>query len=205
MGKEVVGSSRLGSRRWSALSVRNPCGSLTNASSASWRWRVNPLTPGYRRSSHCRSRCHFPPSPLWIRVTHKMPLSTTSAPSDSLLPPQARVQEQQAAVTENEITISPSTRFRAAMILAIIADALQIVVFPLFVEGAVSPADDILDLGVGAALVYLLGWHWEFLPSFLAKLVPGVDLVPFWTMAVANVYRRSKRTLIAEAERREEP
>jgi hypothetical protein len=82
------------------------------------------------------------------------------------------------AVTDNEITISSITSFRVAMILAIIADALQIVVFPLFVEGAVSPADDILDLGVGAALVYLLGWNWEFLPSFLAKLVPGVDLVP---------------------------
>jgi hypothetical protein len=109
------------------------------------------------------------------------------------------------AVTDSEITISPSTRFRAAMILAIIADALQIVVFPLFVEGAVSPAEDILDLGVGAALVYLLGWNWEFLPSFLAKLVPGVDLVPFWTLAVANVYRRTKRTLIATAERPEEP
>ena len=77
--------------------------------------------------------------------------------------------------------------------LAIIADALQIVVFPLFVEGAESPADDVLDFGVGAILVQLLGWHWEFLPSFLGKLVPGVDLVPFWTMAVANVYRKSKQ------------
>ena len=83
------------------------------------------------------------------------------------------------------------------MIIAIIADALQIILLPLFVEGVESPADDILDLGVGAALVYLLGWHWEFLPSFLAKLVPGVDLVPFWTLAVANVYRKSKRTLPA--------
>ena len=42
-------------------------------------------------------------------------------------------------------------------------------------------------------LTQLLGWHWEFLPSFFAKLVPGVDLVPFWTMAVANVYRKSKQ------------
>jgi hypothetical protein len=91
------------------------------------------------------------------------------------------------------------------MIIAIIADALQIVVLPLFVEGAVSPADDILDLGVGAALVYLLGWNWELLPSFLAKLVPGVDLVPFWTLAVANVYRRSKRTLVTAEVSREEP
>jgi hypothetical protein len=91
------------------------------------------------------------------------------------------------------------------MIIAIIADALQIILLPLFVEGVESPADDILDLGVGAALVYLLGWHWEFLPSFLAKLVPGVDLVPFWTMAVANVYRKSKRIAIASRETRVDP
>src|SRR6202049_2063847 len=86
------------------------------------------------------------------------------------------------------------------MIVAMIADALQIVVFPLFVEGAASPVDDILDFGIGAVLVHLLGWHWEFLPSFLAKLVPGVDLVPFWTMAVVNVYRKSKRIALTTEE-----
>ena len=90
------------------------------------------------------------------------------------------------------------------MILAILADALQIAVFPFFVEGAMSPADDILDFGVGALMAHLLGWHWEFLPSFLAKLVPGVDLVPFWTMAVANVYRKSKRFAVTIEESREE-
>jgi hypothetical protein len=95
-------------------------------------------------------------------------------------------------LTHDTITISPGWRFRAAMVLAVVADALEIIVFPLFVEGAVSPADDVLDFGVGAMMVYLLGWHWEFLPSFLAKLVPGVDLVPLWTLAVANVYRKSK-------------
>jgi hypothetical protein len=78
------------------------------------------------------------------------------------------------------------------MVLAIIADALQIVIFPLFVGGALSPADDVLDLAIAAVLVKLLGWHWEFLPSFIGKLVPGVDLVPFWTLAVSNVYRKSK-------------
>jgi hypothetical protein len=112
--------------------------------------------------------------------------------------------ESSAAVTQDAITISPGSRFRTAMMLAIIADALQIVVFPLFVEGALSPADDILDLGIAAVLVQLLGWHWEFLPSFFAKLVPGVDLVPFWTMAVANVYRKSKRIAVSEEESREQ-
>ena len=100
-------------------------------------------------------------------------------------------------MTDDSITISPGPNFRAAMVLAIVADALQLAVFPLFVAGALSPADDLLDLGIGAVLVHLLGWHWEFLPSFFAELIPGVDLVPFWTLAVANVYRKAKR--IAEA------
>jgi hypothetical protein len=103
------------------------------------------------------------------------------------------------------MTNSQLTRFRIALILAIVADALQIVLLPLFVEGAESPADDVLDFGVGAALIYLLGWHWEFAPSFLAKLVPGVDLVPLWTIAVASVYRKSKRIAASAAEARENP
>jgi len=87
--------------------------------------------------------------------------------------------ESSTAVTHDTITISPGSRFRAAMMLAIVADALQIVVFPLFIEGALSPADDILDFGIAALLVHLIVWHWQFLPSFLAKPLPGVDLVPY--------------------------
>jgi hypothetical protein len=99
-------------------------------------------------------------------------------------------------MSENLMTNSQVMRFRVALILAIVADALQIILLPLFVEGAESPAEDVLDAGVGAALIFLLGWHWEFAPSFLAKLVPGVDLVPLWTLAVANVYRNSKRLAV---------
>ena len=107
-------------------------------------------------------------------------------------------------MAHDTVTISPGSRFRVAMVLAIIADVLQIAVFPLFVEGAASPADDILDFGIGAVLVFLPGWHWEFLPSLFVKLVPGVDLVPFWTMAVANVYRKSKRIAVTVESSREE-
>ena len=91
------------------------------------------------------------------------------------------------------------------MILAVAADALQIFVFPLFAEGALSPADDLLDVAVAAVLVHLLGWHWEFLPAFAAELVPGVDLVPFWTLAVANVYRKWKNMTITTEERKQRP
>jgi hypothetical protein len=111
-----------------------------------------------------------------------------------------------AVVTEDPVPLSPRTRFRVALILAMAADALQMFGFPLFAEGALSPADDVLDLAVAAVLVNLLGWHWEFLPAFLAELVPGVDLVPFWTMAVINVYRKWKEiTMTAEEPRGQRP
>src|SRR5439155_562929 len=109
-----------------------------------------------------------------------------------------------AVVTEDPTPLSPRSRFQAAMILAMAADALQIFVFPLFAEGALSPADDVLDLAVAAVLVNLLGWHWEFLPAFADELVPGVDLVPFWTIAVINVYRKWKQITITTEEIREQ-
>ena len=107
-------------------------------------------------------------------------------------------------MSEDATPLSSRTRFRVAMILAMAADALQIFGFPLFAEGALSPADGVLDLAVAAVLVNLLGWHWEFLPAFLAELVPGVDLVPFWTMAVANVYRKWKQMTITVEQTREQ-
>jgi hypothetical protein len=94
------------------------------------------------------------------------------------------------------ITISAGPRMRTALFLAIVADTFQIVFSPLLFEGAASPADDILDLCMAGVLSYLLGWHWKFLPSFLGKLAPGVDLLPLWTLAVGNVYRRSKRLAV---------
>lgn len=106
--------------------------------------------------------------------------------------------------TPADSSLSARARFRTAMILAMAADALQIFVLPMFSEGALSPADDILDLAVAAILVRLLGWHWEFLPAFAAELVPGVDLVPFWTLAVGNVYRKWKQFTSGSEEVRQE-
>jgi len=101
-------------------------------------------------------------------------------------------------MTDDPITISPGPRFKTAMLLAIAADALQLVIFPLFAAGALSPADDVLDLVIAATMVRLLGWHWEFLPSLLVELVPGLDLIPFWTIAVASVWRKAKNAATAD-------
>src|SRR5713226_7149919 len=79
---------------------------------------------------------------------------------------------------------------RAAWAVAITADALQIAAFPFFAEGGVSPADSLLDLVVGVTMIRLLGWHWAFLPTLAAELIPGADLFPTWTAAVWFVTRQ---------------
>ena len=71
-----------------------------------------------------------------------------------------------------------SPEHRLAWLVAIAADAIQIGALPLFAAGGLSPADALLDLGVAAILIRLLGWHWAFLPTLLAELVPGFDLFP---------------------------
>ena len=101
-------------------------------------------------------------------------------------------------MSDDSITISPGPQFKLAMLVAIVADALQLVIFPMFVAGAVSPPDDLLDLAVAAIMINLLGWHWEFVPSFFAELVPGLDLIPFWTIAVASVWRKAKSSATTE-------
>ncbi len=74
--------------------------------------------------------------------------------------------------------------------VAIGADALQWAVMPLFAEGALSPADAVLDAGVAIVLVRLLGWHWAFLPTLMIEALPGADLFPTWTAAVFFVTRQ---------------
>jgi hypothetical protein len=77
--------------------------------------------------------------------------------------------------------------FKTALVIATIADLVQIILLPLFAEGGYSPLDDVLDVAAGAAMVRLIGWHWAFLPSFLGKLIPLFDEVPCWTLAVLFV------------------
>jgi hypothetical protein len=81
----------------------------------------------------------------------------------------------------------PSHRFWLALAIALASDAVQLAVFPFFVEGAASPWNDALDAVVALSLTLLMGWHWAFLPSLVAELVPGIVVVPTWTAAVLVV------------------
>lgn len=83
-----------------------------------------------------------------------------------------------------------SPEHRLAWVVAVAADAVQIAAFPLFAEGGLSAADSLLDLIVAFVLIRLLGWHWAFLPTLAAELIPGVDMFPTWTAAVWFVTRQ---------------
>jgi hypothetical protein len=77
-----------------------------------------------------------------------------------------------------------------AFAIAICADAIEMGLMPVFSEGFASPADDFLDAVVCLILTLMLGWHFVFMPSFLFKLIPMVDLAPTWTIAVLIASRK---------------
>jgi hypothetical protein len=84
-------------------------------------------------------------------------------------------------------------QIRSAWVIAIVADLVQLAVFPAVIAGAASPFEAPLDILVGALLIWRLGWHWAFLPTFIAELLPGFDLVPTWTVAVWVATRGMRR------------
>ncbi|HKQ56950.1 MAG TPA: hypothetical protein VJY35_03695 [Candidatus Eisenbacteria bacterium] len=78
----------------------------------------------------------------------------------------------------------PPARIRLAWIVAAVADILQLALLPAFGGGFFSAFDVVLDAAVGILLTVLLGWNLAFLPTFIVELIPGVDLVPTWLVAV---------------------
>ncbi|MDB6056307.1 MAG: hypothetical protein JWO95_151 [Verrucomicrobiales bacterium] len=88
--------------------------------------------------------------------------------------------------------ITPA-RIRAARVVAICADAIQIGLPMFFGEGFMSPFQDALDILVCGILTGLVGWHHVFIPTFLVELIPFGDLAPTWTLA-AFIATRPART-----------
>jgi len=98
------------------------------------------------------------------------------------------------------LSLTPK-RVRAARVLAVVADAVQLGLLPLFASGWVSPLNDALDVGVAIALVALVGWHWAFLPAFVSELIPIWDLVPSWTAAVLIATRNAPVEIVPQPAR----
>jgi hypothetical protein len=64
--------------------------------------------------------------------------------------------------------------------LAVFVDLAQVALLP----AELTPLNNGIDVATAIAMVALVGWHWAFLPTFLAEMIPFVDLVPSWTLAV---------------------
>jgi hypothetical protein len=84
--------------------------------------------------------------------------------------------------------VSP-LRLKAAWVVAVGTDALQVFIFPATIEGIFSPVEVVLDFVAMGVLSWLVGWHWAFLPSIIVELIPGLDLAPTWTIGLAIATR----------------
>ena len=79
-------------------------------------------------------------------------------------------------------------RILIARVIAVAVDLAQFALLP----AELTPLNNVVDVLTGLAMLVLVGWHWAFLPTFLAELVPFVDLVPSWTLAVMFATRGQK-------------
>jgi hypothetical protein len=77
------------------------------------------------------------------------------------------------------------SRLQTAWVVAVLVDGLQMLIAPTEFTG---PMAWVLDAGVDlvtmGVMIFLVGFHWAFLPSFVTKLLPFVDLAPTWTLAL---------------------
>jgi hypothetical protein len=76
-----------------------------------------------------------------------------------------------------------------AMIIAVVADFLQIVLLPLewmFIQ-------QIVDVVAMVLTSLVLGFHLLLLPTFVIEFIPGVDMLPTWTGCVIAVIALRKR------------
>jgi hypothetical protein len=89
-----------------------------------------------------------------------------------------------------EITAITRTRIRSAYAVALLTDALQILLGPL----GWTFADEVLDLIAMIVISWLIGFHALLLPTFVLELVPIADLLPTWTGAVALVLALRRRS-----------
>ena len=74
-------------------------------------------------------------------------------------------------------------RIFAALALAAMADALQIMLLPM----AWSFAQSAVDVVAMLSTMWLIGFHFLLLPTFAIELIPMVDTLPTWTACVAAV------------------
>ena len=86
------------------------------------------------------------------------------------------------------------SRLRTAWVVAVLVDGLQMITWPAEMTGPMAWVLEVgLDLVTMSLMILLVGFHWAFLPSFVTKLLPFVDLAPTWTLALFIATRDRKK------------
>jgi hypothetical protein len=78
-------------------------------------------------------------------------------------------------------------RKRLALVLAGLADLVQLVFFPATSEGVLSPYNDAIDVAAAIAILVVLGFRWRLLLALALELVPFAAMFPSWTAVVATI------------------
>jgi hypothetical protein len=78
--------------------------------------------------------------------------------------------------------LTPS-RITLAFVVALSADAIQIALGPLGWLAVVQ----LMDVAAAIAITLLVGFHPLLLPTFVAEVIPVVDMLPTWTACLAVV------------------
>jgi len=81
------------------------------------------------------------------------------------------------------------TRVLLALGVAVLADFLQIVLFPAQSVGF----QQFIDVAAMVLTTLVLGFHWLLLPTFVLEFIPFLDWAPTWTGCVAAVIALRKR------------
>ena len=81
------------------------------------------------------------------------------------------------------------SRIRTALLIAIAADAIQVLLGPL----GWTFFDEVIDIIAMLIISWAIGFHPLLLPTFFIELVPVVDMLPAWTLCVARVISLRKK------------
>lgn len=81
------------------------------------------------------------------------------------------------------------TRIGLALIVAVVADGLQLLLGP---AGWALP-DQVIDLAAMVLTAWAIGFHPLLLPTFVVEIFPVVDMLPTWTVCVIAVIALRKR------------
>ena len=72
-------------------------------------------------------------------------------------------------------------RLAGAFAVAAVADCLSILI------ALAPPVQWAIDLATAILLLVVLGWQWALLPGLVMEAIPGLDVFPFWVLAVGAV------------------